>query len=317
MKYSFILIAYNEEHHIIASIESILKQKGLGNDYEVIVVDDGSRDKTAELVHEFSKQNTHVRLVGDGKNHGRGYGRYTGVRSASGTFIAMVDADILLPEVWLTTCLRHIQDYDVVGGIAVPDGDVAFVYRQFRLLPKTAMGSTTITGNNGLYKAAIFSKVTFDKHLREGEDVDFNHRAVAAGLKEYCIPGLTVEHQETKSFGRAMLWLYQSGMGATRQLVRFGEIRLPDIAFFAEASSLLGAMFLTLFTSNPAWLVVPLLGLLGASAMHMNGKFYLTRGNVLHNLAAVMTDAVFIACYYAGRITGATRLGRNNTKREG
>jgi GT2 family glycosyltransferase len=166
------------------------------------------------------------------------------------------------------------------------------------------MGSTTITGNNGMYKRSMFAKVSFDKNLREGEDVDFNHRSKAAGFSSYCIPGLTVEHQEHKSFLRSMQWLYQSGIGATRQLFRFREIRLPDLAFFATIGSLLLAIVLACVAGTALGFMVPVLGVLGASVLHMRGKFYLPSSRPLAVIGALATDALLVACYYVGRTVG-------------
>lgn len=304
MKFSFVIIAYNEENNIAACVDSIVTQKLLGNSYEIIVVDDGSHDKTSEIVKKLAKSDHRVKLVSDGKNHGRGYSRYAGVKSSSGQLVIMVDADILLPKTWLTTCLEHIKNHDVVGGIAVPDGDVAYIYRRFKLKPKTVMGSTTITGNNGMYKRVVFSKVNFDKALREGEDVDFNHHAAAAGLSTYCIPGLTVEHQESKSLPVSMLWLYQSGVGATRQLLRFHEVRLPDLAFAGTLLATIGAIILSFVTNTGTWFVLPLLGLVGASFMHIRNKFYLPLSHLLTVVVAIIVDSVLICCYYLGRTIG-------------
>lgn len=304
MKYSFVLIAFNEQNTIAACIASILAQQQLGGQYEILVVDDGSTDDTRAIVATLAKQNKHITLVSDGRNHGRGYGRYQGVRHASGDYVIMVDTDILLPEDWLATCLKHSDAYDVVGGIAVPDGDAAYVYRRFKLRPKTVMGSTTITGNNGLYRRAIFDKVNFDPQLREGEDVDFNHRSQAAGFSSFCVPGLTVEHQEHKSFLRSMQWLYQSGVGATRQLFRFKQVRLPDLAFAATALSLVAAIGLLTIVGNPFGFVVPLAGITGTAFMHLRSKFELPLGQIASVLGALGVNSILITCYFAGRLAG-------------
>lgn len=303
MKYSFILIAYNEADNVIACIQSIMAQQNLGDDYEIIVVDDGSKDTTAQLVQDFSQLQPRVKLVSDGKNHGRGYGRYRGVEVSTGEYVIMVDTDIILPTNWLATTLPYLQEYDVAGGIAVPDGDVAYIYRRFGLRPKTVMGSTTITGNNGIYKRQVFSKVNFDPKLREGEDVDFNHHLSQTGYKAICVPGLTVEHQEHKSFPRSMQWLFQSGIGATRQLIRFKEIRLPDIAFALTFVTFLGAIILTIALGFWIAFIVPLLGIFGASLLHLNGKFYLAE-KPLPAIGALLTNSLLIGCYYVGRIVG-------------
>jgi glycosyltransferase involved in cell wall biosynthesis len=309
MKYSFILIAYNEERNITQCIESILSQEDLGSSYEILVIDDGSHDKTSEYVQVMMKSNKKIRLLGDSRNHGRGYGRYVGVAKSTGSLVAMVDADIILPKTWLKTCLKAISKNDVVGGIAVPDGDVAYLYRRFRLKPKTVMGgSTTITGNNGLYKREVFKKAEFNKNLREGEDVDFNHQLKATSFSSRCIAGLVVEHQEHKSLLRSMFWLYQTGIGATRQLANFKEVRLPDMAFFGTVLALVFSVMISLITKNAVWLILPLLCLAGTSFMHLHTKFGVSLKGLFMWLCAFVVNTVLIFCYYVGRLVATILL---------
>ena len=89
---SFVVIAYNEEHHVCRCLEAIEAQEGLGI-HEIIVVDDGSTDATADLVREMQVRNDSLRLMVQA-NRGRGAARAAGVKAASGELIAMVDADI-------------------------------------------------------------------------------------------------------------------------------------------------------------------------------------------------------------------------------
>ena len=304
MKYSFILIAFNEEHSIADCIKSVTRQDQLTDSYEIIVFNDGSTDRTEEIVNELAKKNSKIKLIGDGQNHGRGYGRLKGVEASNGQYVAMIDADILLPKTWLSDCLKSIKNYDIVGGIAVPDGDVAYIHRRFKLSANPVMGSTTITGNNGLYRSELFQKVNFNPTLREGEDVDFNHRANAAGFSAYCIPGLTVEHHESKSFLRSLQWLFISGIGATRQLFNFKEIRLPDIAFFGfTVIILLTLISIVALSITKAILILPLCYAILSSTLHLHGKFQLSK-NPVQSLFACIVNSIFILSYYAGRIIG-------------
>ena len=308
MRYSFVLISFNEAANIAACIASIDRQEGLGSDYEILVVDDGSTDETPNIVRKTSQFAPHVRLITDGKNHGRGFGRWRGVNESRGDYVVMVDADIVLPADWLATALPYLRNHDVAGGIAVPDGDVAYVYRRFNLRPKTVMGSTVITGNNGIYKRAVLEKVNFDPALREGEDVDFNHRSAAAGFTSVCAPGLTVEHQEHKSFPRSMQWLFQSGVGATRQLARFRKIRRPDLAFGA---TFLAAVAATGATATLGWwwsFALPGIGVCGAAFLHVQEKFHLSIKQLPDSLGAWLTDCLLIGCYYVGRVAGVVPL---------
>jgi glycosyltransferase involved in cell wall biosynthesis len=300
---SFIVIAYNEEHHIRSCLESIAAQTGLAT-HEVIVVDDGSTDATAEVVRELQDHHSSVRLIKQ-RNLGRGAARAAGVRAARGDLIAMVDSDIYLPPDWLATCLSHIDGYDVVGGTAVPDGDVTYVYNTFQLLPIGAPATTTITGNNGLYRRKVFEGTMFDDQLREGEDVDINYKLLDSGFRLACIPGLKVEHREHKSLIKSVAWLCQSGRGATRQLFRHHRIRPPDIAF-GGVLAVLGASWFA--RSKYPWIAraLPPAYLLVTSERHLHGRF-VASGPARYRaryVGAVFVNTLLIGAYFVGRALG-------------
>ena len=73
------------------------------------------------------------------ENLGRGAARRTGITAARGGLIAMVDADIVLPDNWLvhSRIAMETHDADAVGGVAVPDGDVTYVCNRFALRPRS------------------------------------------------------------------------------------------------------------------------------------------------------------------------------------
>ena len=72
--------------------------------------------------------------------------------------------------------------------------------------------------------------VGFDPSLREGEDVALNQATMLSGLSFGTVPGLLVEHIENKTFPESLRWLFTSGKGATRQLLTYRQIRVPDLA---------------------------------------------------------------------------------------
>lgn len=91
---SIFMPAFNEESNIAATIIDATKAaRLLTNDYEVIIVDDGSTDKTAEIVQEFGKRNKHVRLVKHKRNKGYGGAIKTGLRSVRKDWIFFTDSD--------------------------------------------------------------------------------------------------------------------------------------------------------------------------------------------------------------------------------
>ena len=205
MTVSFVVIAYNEERTIARTLASILAQTDLA-DFEIVLVNDGSRDATLHIVQDMAEKHSHINII-DQPNKGRGASRAAGVAAARGDYIAFVDADIILPPDWLQRCLRHMAGYDAAGGIAVPDGDVAFIYNLFDLPPKVTAHTVSVTGSNGLFKRAVFDKVSFDPSKRNGEDVAFNRDMEAQGITTVSVSGLIVEHRESKTYKESLRWL--------------------------------------------------------------------------------------------------------------
>ena len=80
---SFAVPAYNEEGNIATTIIDAGKAaKLIARDYEIIVVDDGSRDRTAEVVKELGKNDSHIRLITHRQNRGYGAAVKTGMKAA-------------------------------------------------------------------------------------------------------------------------------------------------------------------------------------------------------------------------------------------
>ena len=91
---SAVLPAYNEEQVIAASVAAMVKTlEGLEADYEVIVVDDGSRDRTAEIVSGLRLENQRLRLVSHERNQGYGAAVWTGFTSAEKELVFLTDGD--------------------------------------------------------------------------------------------------------------------------------------------------------------------------------------------------------------------------------
>ena len=305
---SFVIIAYNEESNLPDTLDSILGQEGLER-FEVIVVNDGSTDHTADVVRDVARAHPEVRLLDLQPNRGRGAARLAGAQATNGDYVAFVDADIVLPRDWLTVCLRHIAEYDAVGGMAVPDGDVAFLYRRFALHPKVIRNSYPITGSNCLFRHALLDTVAFDHRLREGEDVDLNNRLLAAGYKLHRITDLIVRHEESISFLRSCRWMFQIGVGATRQLNVYRHIRIPDLTYFGFLIIAVLSVSAAVLLGNYAYLILTPSWILITSLLHVMSRFRSSLAHTPRLLLASIANSCLIASYYCGRSYGYIKFG--------
>lgn len=98
MEYSIVIPAYNESARLGATLEKVLAYvRTRGWDAEVIVVNDGSRDNTAEIVQAFAKSDPALRLVENPGNRGKGYSVRNGMLNARGQVVLFTDADLSSP----------------------------------------------------------------------------------------------------------------------------------------------------------------------------------------------------------------------------
>jgi hypothetical protein len=309
---SFVIIAYNETENIGRTLDAITSLSGLGS-YEVIIVNDGSRDSTADIVRDRAAADPHIRLIDLPRNRGRGYARSAGIAAAAGELIATVDADIILPSDWFVRARAALDGHDAVGGTAVPDGDVAYVYQATRLVPRVVGHTTTVTGSNALYLRRVFDIVSFDPSLREGEDVALNQATIGRGLSFGTVPGLLVEHIESKTFPESLRWLFATGKGATRQLLTYRQIRVPDLASGAFVAGAAAGIALALVVS-PTWLAIPVALLLATSAQHVRSRFETPLRQWRSVVAAVAVNCTLLLAYFAGRVVGLTWLIRRRPR---
>ena len=96
--YSIVIPAYNESARLGATLEKVLAYvHAQGWDAEVIVVNDGSRDNTAEIVRSFAAKDPALRLVENPGNRGKGYSVRNGMLNARGSIVLFSDADLSSP----------------------------------------------------------------------------------------------------------------------------------------------------------------------------------------------------------------------------
>jgi len=178
---SVVLPAYNEEENIpliISKIQPYLK-KNFGK-YEIIVVDDGSRDKTGKIVKDLQKTRPWLRLVTHPKNRGYGAALRSGFTSAKMPWVFYTDSDNQFDINDLDKLMPLTEKFDIVAGYREHRQDpymrifIAWVYNQiiwlslglkirdidcaFKIYKKQVFDKIKMTSETGLIDAEVLVK---------------------------------------------------------------------------------------------------------------------------------------------------------------
>jgi dolichyl-phosphate beta-glucosyltransferase len=119
---SIIIPAYNEELRLPATLSSIAAYtRSSKRRIEVIVVDDGSHDKTVAVAEQFRNEIPSLRVVSNGENRGKGYSVRHGMQEARGEIVLFTDADLSAPIEEVEKLLPAMKTNDVAIGSRAMD----------------------------------------------------------------------------------------------------------------------------------------------------------------------------------------------------
>ncbi|RLG21351.1 glycosyl transferase [Candidatus Micrarchaeota archaeon] len=231
IKFSIVIPTYNSLKTLRRTVDSIVKQDYPKNLYEIIIVDDGSNDGTAEYLKEISRKYKNIRFFTQ-KNSGPAKARNRGVRAAKYEYIVFTDADCLVPKNWLSTYEKEIKrhpEIPIVGGFLEASEEkikennhALFEYFKNRVIygqgEKEYIGGFETPGcvtNNVVYKKDVFIKLGgFNENfpVAAGEDADLKLRAAEAGYKMHFIP-MKVTHLQEYGFKRFIKQSKDRGLG--------------------------------------------------------------------------------------------------------
>lgn len=110
MKFSIIVPVYSREEYIKTVLESVVKQRG---DWELLIVDDGSLDKTGNICREYADNDTRIKYIYQ-DNAGVCVARNLGIKYAEGDYIVFLDSDNTLKENALEVLEKNISNTELV-----------------------------------------------------------------------------------------------------------------------------------------------------------------------------------------------------------
>lgn len=126
---SIVIPSFNEEKRLPATLERVADYiKASGRKTEVIVVDDGSTDRTKEVAESFRGRIENLRVVSNGQNRGKGYSVRHGSLEAQGKIVLFTDADLSAPIEEADKLLAKMDQYDVAIGSRAVNRDLIEVH---------------------------------------------------------------------------------------------------------------------------------------------------------------------------------------------
>lgn len=203
---SVVIPSYNRGELIADTIESVLAQDF--QDFEILVVDDGSTDNTADVVRNVG--DSRVRYIWQ-SNVGANTARNRGINEAKGEYVALLDADDRFLDSHLSTCLSTLQlfpDHIIYGRIIVDRGNGQSFTKPPRAIKSNEHMSEYLMCTQGFVQTStlflptsIARTVGYLEGLRNGQDIDFAIRLYAAGHRFYMVDEPTVvwrDHADPK-----------------------------------------------------------------------------------------------------------------------
>jgi glycosyltransferase involved in cell wall biosynthesis len=204
---SIVVPVYEDPEGIRLTLDSILNQS-TDRAYRVVVVDNGSADRTPEIVRAYENDYDHLTLVHEREIQSSYAARNTGIRNTDAELLAFVDADMTVPEDWLDSALAAFEsaDADYMGchvELTLPDDpSLAARYDHHTGFPVEGyLEQQGFAPTCCLFvRRDVFADVgLFDHRLVSGGDKEFGNRVSKAGYDLHFAENVTMYHPTRNS----------------------------------------------------------------------------------------------------------------------
>lgn len=170
-KLSLVVPVYYEQEVILQFLKETKEElEKLPIDYEYVFVDDGSKDRTVEIIKEEGKKDNRIKLVVFSYNHGKASAVSAAIANATGDYLLYMDPDLQDPPAEIPRFLEEIEKgYDFVWGIRKEKMD-SFINKQFsKIFWGTLNKFTGLNIPKGIAVMRIFNREFADEFLKYNE----------------------------------------------------------------------------------------------------------------------------------------------------
>lgn len=263
---SIVIPAFNCENTLKKCLDSLL---GLTwPNVEIIIINDGSTDRTPEILSKFSG----ITIINT-RNRGPSNARNSGIKKAKGEYIAFTDSDCIVKPDWLDELYRGFTEEKVagVGGDQQSPADESHFGKTIQDFMKTVGFFTDYLKNrrkliktnhnptcNVLYRKSILLEIGgFDEKLWPGEDVDIDLKILRKGYSLFYNPKAVVYHyrpQNLKAFSRMM---ERYGWAQAYLVKKYGPFRKIHYEPFVLLGFLAFLVILGIFNPHIVTIIIP------------------------------------------------------------
>jgi glycosyltransferase involved in cell wall biosynthesis len=225
--YSIIVPSFNRLDEIKELIPTVELQNFDKNQFELIIVDDGSTDDTVAFIKDYKEQSQINFNYQVQKNQGPGAARNNGMKNARGDFFIFVDSDCTVPVHWLSEIEAQLNKSgaDAFGGPDSYRDDFPPVLKAINYSMTSFITTGGLRGKKGKKLAKFYprsfnmglSRKLWEKiggfgNLRHGQDIEFSNRIIKSQANVAYIDNAFVYHKRRTNFRRFYKQVYNWGV---------------------------------------------------------------------------------------------------------
>lgn len=231
---SIVIPNLNGENTLGEQLDALAAQTYRG-DWEVVIADNGSTDRSVALAREWSERHARFRLVDASQRRGRNAARNRGASSARGELILFCDNDDVVSPDWLEAMVDALAEYDLVGGWIEQDelneGNAGWRTPAPRDRLPIAVGFLPFapSGNCGI-RASVLERLGgwSERYEGGGEDEELSFRAALAGYKLGFAPRAVIHYRHRTDGGSFARQQYAFGREEAHLYRDFSQDGLPS-----------------------------------------------------------------------------------------
>jgi succinoglycan biosynthesis protein ExoA len=224
-----VVATYNEERHIAACLNGLLRQTTSPDELEILVIDGGSQDGTIQVVKAFAEFGTRIKLLHN-PHRIQACAWNMGMRAAVGKYVTLISAHTEYGGNYIESCIAALASTGAanVGGVQVPVGNgsfgsvVAWAMQspfaignaQFRYARKEQFVNSVFST---FLETAILQRMGgYDESFAVNEDAELNYRLRKAGYRIFCSPKIRVRYHVRSSLPRLAKQMFGYGFWRRR-----------------------------------------------------------------------------------------------------